>query len=77
MNSIEKLIVDKFDSLTKGEKKVASYIQNNQMQAALLSSTELADVCGVSDTTVIRFAKDLGFQGYAEFKKIFVMTLTP
>ena len=69
MSSIEELIVNKFDDLTKGEKKVAAYIQNNQMQAALLSSTELADICGVSDTTVIRFAKDLGFKGYTEFKK--------
>ena len=36
---------------------------------ALLSSTELAEKVGVSDTTVIRFSKSLGFNGYAEFKK--------
>lgn len=69
MNNIEDLIINKLDNLTKGEKKVASYIQNNQVQAALLSSTELANICGVSDTTVIRFAKALGFKGYMDFKK--------
>ena len=67
--SIDRLIESKLDTLTKGEKKVASYIQNNPLSAALLSSTDLANSCGVSDTTVIRFAQDLGFKGYADFKK--------
>ncbi|MDE8734557.1 MurR/RpiR family transcriptional regulator [Eubacteriales bacterium DFI.9.88] len=67
--NIEDLITKKYEILSKGEKKVASYIQSNYVNAVLLSSTELAQACGVSDTTVIRFAKDLGFKGFADFKK--------
>ena len=67
--SMEQLIKENYHHLSKGCKKVASYILDNYANAALLSSTELADNVGVSDTTVIRFSKALGFNGYAEFKK--------
>lgn len=67
--NFEKLIVDKMPSLSKGEKLVANYILGNYNEASLLSSTELAEKAGVSDTTVIRFARDLGFKGYLDFKK--------
>jgi len=67
--SMEQLIKENYLHLSKGCKKVASYILDNYTNAALLSSTELADNVGVSDTTVIRFSKALGFNGYAEFKK--------
>ena len=67
--NIEELIRENFDSLSKGEKKVATYILDNYVNALLLSSSELARAVGVGDTMVIRFAKDLGFKGFAEFKK--------
>lgn len=66
---MEQLIKENYHHLSKGCKKVASYILDNYATAALLSSTELADNVGVSDTTVVRFSKALGFNGYAEFKK--------
>ena len=67
--NIEKLIKTAFPNLSKGEKKVASYVIDNYNSVALLSSSELAKKTDVSDTTVIRFAKSLGFNGYLEFKK--------
>lgn len=67
--NVEELICQKYETLSKGEKKVAAYIQSNYVNAVLLSSSELAKACGVSDTTVVRFAKDLGFKGFADFKK--------
>lgn len=66
---MEHLIKENYLHLSKGCKKVASYILDNYATVALLSSTELADHVGVSDTTVVRFSKALGFNGYAEFKK--------
>lgn len=72
MNSTEtisQLIREHYDELSKGCKKVASYILDNFSSAALLSSTELAEKVNVSDTTVVRFSKALGFSGYTEFKK--------
>ena len=67
--SMEQLIKENYLHLSKGCKKVATYILDNYTTAALLSSTELAEKVGVSDTTVVRFSKALGFNGYAEFKK--------
>lgn len=67
--NVDQLIRDHYDHLSKGCKVVAAYILGNHKNAVLLSSTELAEIVGVSDTTVIRFSKSLGFNGYAEFKK--------
>lgn len=67
--NIDQLIKDHYVHLSKGCKAVAAYILGNHTNAVLLSSTELAEQVGVSDTTVIRFSKSLGFNGYAEFKK--------
>ena len=67
--SIEQLIKDHYHLLSKGCKRVASYVLDNYNMVALLSSVELAERVGVSDTTVIRFSKSLGFNGYAEFKR--------
>ena len=68
-DNIENLIKEHYLSLSKGCKRVASYILDHYSHAALLSSTELAEAAGVSDTTVVRFSKVLGFNGYAEFKR--------
>ena len=68
-DNIENLIKEHYLSLSKGCKRVASYILDHYSHAALLSSTELAEAAGVSDTTVVRFSKALGFNGYAEFKR--------
>ena len=68
-DNIENLIKEHYLSLSKGCKRVASYILDHYSHAALLSSTELAEATGVSDTTVVRFSKALGFNGYAEFKR--------
>lgn len=67
--TITQLIREHYDELSKGCQKVASYILDNFSTAALLSSTELAEKVNVSDTMVVRFAKTLGFSGYAEFRK--------
>ena len=50
-------------------KKVAKYIIDNYQQSILLSSAELAQQSGVSNTAVIRFAKALGFHGFLEYRR--------
>lgn len=67
--TIEQLIKDNYNCLSKGCKRVASYMLDHYSNAALLSSTEVAEKVGVSDTTVVRFSKALGYSGYTEFKK--------
>ncbi|MGN0710756.1 MAG: MurR/RpiR family transcriptional regulator [Anaerovoracaceae bacterium] len=65
---IRNLIRQKFDSLSSKEKLVAQYVLDNYQQSMLLSSSELAEMAGVSDTTVVRFAKSLGFSGFLQYR---------
>lgn len=75
--TMKQQIKEKYDDLPTQEKKVAKYIIDNYQQSILLSSSELAQQAGVSNTAVIRFAKDLGFHGFLEYKKAIRAEYTP
>ena len=66
---MKQCIKEKYDTLSMQEKKVAKYIIDNYQQSILLSSAELAQQSGVSNTAVIRFAKALGFHGFLEYRR--------
>ena len=55
--------------LTKSEKAMAEYILANFREVCFLTSSELADKVNSSHSSVIRFAKDLGFRGYSELQQ--------
>lgn len=55
-------------NFTSSEKRVADFILSSRDQAAHLSISDLAEKCGVSDATISRFCRRLGYQGFAEFK---------
>ncbi|GAB6189085.1 MurR/RpiR family transcriptional regulator [Marinitoga arctica] len=57
-----------YNSLTKREKKVADYIIERAPDVIHYSITELANWAEVSETTVYRVIKKLGFTGYQNFK---------
>ncbi|WP_352426365.1 MurR/RpiR family transcriptional regulator [Aminomonas paucivorans] len=56
-------------TLSPKQHRLASYILANPLKAAFLTSTALAAEAGVSDSTVIRFAVLLGFEGYPQLQK--------
>lgn len=62
------LLTNKFQSLTDAEKRVAGYVRQNPAEVILLSLQALAERCGTSDATVLRFCRSLGFSGYIDFK---------
>ncbi len=64
-----------YNQFTKAEKKVADYILNNPRQVLFMSITELAETCGVGDTSVFRFCKTMSCKGYQEFKMILSFSL--
>lgn len=66
MDFIEKI---KDKTLTKTEKIIADYILDNLSTISFASVKEVALGCGVSDTSVIRFLRELGYEGYTDFKK--------
>ena len=56
-------------NLTKSNRLIAEYCLNNQSTVAFQSAAELAASIGVSDVSVIRFARALGYDGYVELKR--------
>ena len=60
---------EKFIKMSKGHKAVASYISDHYEQAVFMMAAKLGETVGVSESTVIRFAAGLGYEGYPEFQK--------
>ena len=56
--------------LTPGQRKVASYLLKNPDEVAFLTSAELGQRVQVSESTVVRMAKPLGFNGYPELQDV-------
>ena len=58
------LVTDHFNHLTKSEKRIANFIRKNLNEAAFLAASEVADHMSVSEATVVRFARSLGYSSY-------------
>lgn len=54
---------------SKGYKAIAEYITENTKQAAFMTAGAIGKEIGVSESTVVRFAAALGYEGYPEFHK--------
>ncbi|MFD3157139.1 MurR/RpiR family transcriptional regulator [Haloimpatiens sp. FM7330] len=59
----------KFPRLSKGQKLIAEYILKHYDKAAFMTAAKLGDSVGVSESTVVRFANELGFSGYPKLQK--------
>ena len=55
--------------LSKGQKRIAEYIVNHYDKAAFMTASRLGDKVEVSESTVVRFALALGYDGYPELQK--------
>ena len=56
-------------NLTKTQQMIARYILDNHSDACFMTSTEIAEKLGVSESSVVRFSRSLGFSGFVEFQK--------
>ncbi|MBR0161037.1 MAG: MurR/RpiR family transcriptional regulator [Oscillospiraceae bacterium] len=54
--------------LSKSEAVVADYVSNNPEKVINLSVSALADLCGVSEPTIIRACRNMGYSGYQALK---------
>ena len=52
------------DSFSKGQKRIAAYILENYDKAAFMTASRLGLLAEVSESTVVRFASELGYDGY-------------
>ena len=57
-----------YSTLSKGQKKIANAVLNDYDKVAFLTAARLGDLVGVSESTVVRFADELGFEGYSQFQ---------
>lgn len=64
-----RIIQSKFPRLSKGQKLIAEYILKNYDKAAFMTAAKLGVSVGVSESTVVRFANELGFSGYPKLQK--------
>ena len=62
-------IRDGMAGFSKGQRSIASYILENSSKAAYMTASVLGKLVGVSESTVVRFASELGYDGYAEFQR--------
>lgn len=58
------LVTDRFNQLTKSEKRIANFLRKNLNEGAFLAASEIADHLNISEATVVRFARSLGFDSY-------------
>lgn len=63
------VIKTKFTNLSKGQKLIAEYILKHYDKAAFMTAAKLASSVGVSESTIVRFANELGFDGYPSLQK--------
>ncbi len=56
-------------TLTKTSRIIGEFILDHEMDACFMTSTEIANALAISEASVIRFARALGFSGYMDFQK--------
>jgi len=68
-NDILALLQEKTHSFSKGQRLIARYITESYDKAAFMTANRLGKTVGVSESTVVRFAVELGYDGYPSMQK--------
>lgn len=63
------LIDEKYIHMSKSHKKIAAFIKEHYDQAVFMTAAKIGNVLEISESTVVRFASGLGFDGYPDFQK--------
>ena len=58
-----------YGTLSKGQKRLADYIMEHYDKAVFMTAARLGEEVGVSESTTVRFAAQLGYGGYPEFHR--------
>lgn len=68
-NELLQKLDEKYVKFSKGQKRLADFIRNEYDKAAFMTAAKMGEEVGVSESTVVRFAMALGYEGYPEFQK--------
>ena len=63
---------DRYNKMSKSHKAIASYISEHYEQAVFMTAAKLGETLGISESTVVRVADRIGYDGYPEFQKALV-----
>lgn len=63
------LIQENMHTFSKGQKRIANFILESYDKAAFMTASRLGKRVGVSESTVVRFAAELGYDGYPDMQK--------
>lgn len=66
--TLEQLVEEHYDQLNENDLYIWQYIYHHKRQCQKMSIQELARACNVSHTSIIRFTKKIGLDGYSELK---------
>ncbi len=81
MADFQRRLEERMPRLTKSEQRIASYLLASSDEAAFLTAAELGRRLEVSEATVVRFARAIGFEGFPELRRclqeLFRVKVTP
>ncbi len=63
-----KIVAEHYNQLTKSGKRIADYFIQNQDEVAFMSAAEIAEELDLSEPTMVRFARTLGFDSYPSMR---------
>ena len=63
------VIQENMPTFSKGQRRIANYILESYDKAAFMTASKLGKIVGVSESTVVRFAAELGYDGYPSMQK--------
>ena len=67
---IIELIDEKYVRMSKSHKKIAQFIKEHYDQAVFMTAAKIGAVLDISESTVVRFASGLGFDGFPDFQEV-------
>ena len=79
--NFNQIVAEKYKDLTKSEKRIADFMRRSQDEAAFLSAAEIAEQLELSEATMVRFARTLGYESYPALREAlqdhFLRRMTP
>lgn len=68
-NQLSERIKAKMPQFSKGQKLIAKYIEEHYDKVAFMTASKLGSTVGVSESTVVRFATEIGYAGYPQLQR--------
>jgi len=69
VSNVVQIIRERYDSLNDTHKRIADFILHNLEKATFSSLMEISKEIGISDASIIRFAREIGYKGYQDLRQ--------